>query len=202
MAFKKLIVLINILLITIITLTVSIWFIGLLLQFPFSTKKLLKSDKLKKADLIVFVSGNNKRSKYALKLLKQGYFTHLFSPGGEPNIKTILQKFNNINSNNNLTFNYYKNSDSTFEDAINTKKYIKGKNITNILLVTSPYHSYRAKWIFKKILPKINIISATVPIKESSFNPDHLKNKKSISYRLARLEQLKFIFYYILHGWR
>ena len=146
------------------------WLIGLLIQFPFSTKKLLKYDKLQKSDLIVFISGNNERSIYALKLLEQNYSNHLFSPGGEPEIKTILQKFNNINSKNKLIFDYYNNSDSTFEDAVNTKKYIQDKDIKTILLVTSPYHSYRAYWIFKKILPDINIISATVPLNESTFN--------------------------------
>lgn len=49
---------------------------------------------------------------------------------------------------------------TTEDDAKNTWEILKKNWYTSIVLVTSPYHSKRAAFIFKKILRGVRIISA------------------------------------------
>lgn len=74
-------------------------------------------------------------------------------------------------------------------------------DINRLLLVTSPYHSYRAWWIFQKVLPAIEIISTPVPFDKNWFSLEELE-RGSKAEEVFRREQMKFLAYYLLYGWR
>ena len=90
------------------------------------------------------------------------------------------------------------NAQSTFDEALIIKEYIRNNNeIESIILVTSKYHSGRAKKIFEKVLNsldrKINIYSS--PSKYDPFNASQWwKNKEDINFVL--LEYLKLANFY------
>jgi uncharacterized SAM-binding protein YcdF (DUF218 family) len=165
----------------------------LLLSFPFSPEMLIVSQEPIKADLIVIPSGEMERVEQAITLAKEGYCNKILYTGGYLDkykkyyIDQLLTK--------NIEFIVVTNSVSTYTDALLTKKFIQNKDIEKIILVTSPYHSYRVYHTFSKVITDKQLIS--VPVKNSFFNVVEAKNNKnSFSAQSFRSEQFKYLFYF------
>lgn len=178
-----------------------LWLVNLAFQFPYFPEQLLRYDVVKKADLIVIPSGEFVRVKYGVKLLREHYASRIFSPGDAPyNIKYLKMETAKIRG---ASFHHVPFSASTYEDALNTREFIRKNPVHTLLLVTSPYHSKRTYWIFRKILPgSVKIISATVPQLESDFDINLARIPGTWEYGISRLEQKKFLGYYLKYSWR
>ncbi|MEK6558252.1 MAG: YdcF family protein [Candidatus Margulisiibacteriota bacterium] len=178
-----------------------LWLANLAIQFPYAPEQLLRYDVIEKADVIVIPSGEFIRVKYGVELLQKGYAKKIFSPGDAPyNIKYLQREISKIR---NTSFSYVSFSDSTYQDATNTREFILKNPIHTLLLVTSPYHSKRTYWIFRRVLPRsVKIISATVPQLESDFDIKLAHTPGTWEYGISRLEQKKFLGYYFKYGWR
>ncbi|OGI05927.1 MAG: hypothetical protein A2Y40_07785 [Candidatus Margulisbacteria bacterium GWF2_35_9] len=175
-----------------------IWLINLLIIFPYSPEKLIYTSKnIQKADLVVVLGGESTRLDYGTTLILKQYSNKLFYTGGELSKKIV----ENIKKQG-VSISYNAKSISTFTDVLNTREFIKDKNIKSIILVTSPYHSYRAYRIFKKVLPKIMLYSVPLPLEQSKFDVMEAKTKGSYSSKIYRLEQRKFIYYYFKYNWQ
>jgi uncharacterized SAM-binding protein YcdF (DUF218 family) len=132
---------------------------------------LIFEQKPEKADVIVVLSGdeNGERESYGARLFKDGYARnimvsgglvvwnvtyasamrgHLINLGVEPSAILIEDK-----------------STSTYENSLFSKDIILKKGFKSILLVTSPFHSRRAYWVFDKMFSKegVKVISCPVP---------------------------------------
>lgn len=168
-----------------------VWIIRLIIIFPWTQKKLVYSDELKPCELIVVLAGEYyERIDHAFDLAEHGYSKRIFAPSlGYIQSRKLVQK-RLLQNKGNLQFIEGEGAASTYEDALITKRFIKDNSISSIILVTSSYHSYRAQWIFKKIIPGIKIISAPV---RNNFD-------KISSYFYS--EQLKFLWYYIMYSLR
>ncbi len=101
---------------------------------------------------IVVLTGGKGRISEALKYSNQ------------PNVKfIIISGANPLSSKRDILSHYkeHKNSfkkviienfsKNTIENAVETKKIIKGKNVVNILIITSLTHLKRSKFIFQKV---------------------------------------------------
>ncbi|MEJ2664160.1 MAG: YdcF family protein [Spirochaetia bacterium] len=155
---------------------VCFFIVNLLLIFPWSPAALVEADRLLPADLIVFLGGAfNERVDYAFSLAGTGYGRLLYTP-------------------NPGDFFAGNGASSTFEEALNTRDFVRKHSIRSILLVTSPYHSLRAAWIFRKVMPGIAVVSAPCCLEGKSL-------QKKLEYYYPR-EIKKLLFYFLLYSWR
>ncbi|MDD4527332.1 MAG: YdcF family protein [Candidatus Margulisbacteria bacterium] len=169
----------------------------ILISFPFTPERLIFSHPLEKADLIVVPSGEMVRLEHAFKLAEQGYAPVVFYSGGY--IDNYKGEYIRKLQVKGVELIVTSNSISTYTDAVLTKAFIKDKNIHKIILVTSPYHSYRVYKTFHKLIPDKKLIS--VPAVGSEFNVSDAKYKKNSFSQLSfRSEQLKYLFYAIKYG--
>ncbi len=138
--------------------------IGLILGIGFY---LSPQDELKKADMIVAVSGGEteQRTMEAVKLYKKGMAdTILFSGAAEdksgPSNAAAMKSIavaEGVPAKNILI---EEESANTEQNALFSSKIIKDQKATSIILVTSPYHQKRASLNFKEVLgPGVEIIN-------------------------------------------
>ena len=181
---------------------VFIYCIPLVWLFPWTLHMLEKEGKIQDADLIVILEGTlYKRIDYGITLAEAGYAKTIFFPA--PYYDENIEHLDNMRAETkeSITWEIGNGASSTFEEAIQTKKFLQGRNIDSLLLVTSPYHSYRAWWLFQKILPDTDIVSAPVPY-DKPWLEDGEIDKTHRHYRYAWKERLKFVYSYLAYGWR
>ncbi len=182
-------------LIIILVIIFSIFIIKFLCIFPWNVEDLISSEPPQKADLIVILGGDiNNRFEKAFKLAKKGYCDKIFCPTVrfDENQK-IIDLF--INNNPEIESYFESGSTSTLSDAKITNTYISDKNIKTILLVTSDYHSFRAEWVFTKILNETEIVSQPVITSYSK----QISENNARKHWAFHSERQKFAFYYFFY---
>lgn len=176
--------------------------IRLLVYYPYTPEDIVCARAPEKADAIVFLEGEHYiRIDRSFDLAEKGYADVIFCPGLllKRNIDYIQQRL--VEAGDSLEYLEGGGSSSTYGDAIETRRFIKGKSIESILLVTSPYHSYRAWWVFSKVLHDVEVISVPVPFENNWFKLEDVV-KGSFQYKVYRREQIKFALSFLLYGWR
>jgi uncharacterized SAM-binding protein YcdF (DUF218 family) len=172
------------------------YLINLILIFPWPSSQLVRVDTLEPCDLIVFLGGGSgyERFDYALKLCHEGYGRRLYTPHliDSETREYISQRIKAFDAD--IPFFSGHAADSTYNEALETKEYVKIYDFDSILLVTSPYHSLRAGWIFQKVMPKKKIIVGPCCLKAASL-------QKKLSY-YHPYEKQKFFLYYLCYAWR
>ncbi len=181
--------------------TVFYFFLLLLIIFPWTPGRVIASQIPEKSDLIVILEGEHYiRINHAILLSEKGISKNIFFPGiCLPENKKYYKK--QIEEHPFINFFSNSKTNSTYEEALRTKSFVKSHSFKKITIVTSPYHSFRSWWIFSKLIPDAEIISTPVPENESWFCLEKAKNDpfhKKVIFR----EQLKFFFYYLLYSWQ
>jgi uncharacterized SAM-binding protein YcdF (DUF218 family) len=169
--------------------------------YPWNLKDLIKRDAPKKGDVIVILEGAYySRIDRALELYRKGYAPLLYypSPSYDVNIEYIRQKTAELGIGDACIMGTAQ-ADSTFREALAVKRFLGKRPAETVLLVTSPYHSYRAWWVFSNVLRGVEIVS--VP----SHYPTEWKTDGTVDpeHRHARYapgEKKKFAASYILYG--
>lgn len=171
---------------------------------PLTGKLLVKSDPLKKADIIIVLAGEyGERVRHGVFLYKQDYADKiLFSggpiaefPGGEKITWAGLMK------NYAIRLGVPENaiilqdeSKSTQEDASLSYRTLQDSHISSAILVTSPYHSRRAFNIFKSVFHDIEIRS--VPVADSWYDADSWWKSSKGRFQVAR-EYFAYLWFFI-----
>ncbi len=177
------------------------WLLRLAWLYPFTPDKLWLTEVPVKSDAVVVVSGGWCREEFGLTLVKQGYAPQMFISGIRDQalvrrIRTTLRRYNGS------SLIVEPNSTSTFSDALYTKRLARINGWKRIILVTSPTHSLRALWIFRKVLPEVDVHVVTVPASMDGFDVAKAKQAGTQQNYLFVSEQRKFLAYYFLHSWR
>jgi len=160
---------------------------------------LVKKDKMKPADVIVILAGEDERVPYGVRLLKEGWARkeRVIMAGGPVVWKhswASLMKEHaeslGLPARNILLEDKGR---TTEEDAFAVRDMLKKYGYQSIVLVTSPYHSRRASLIFDKALGKdIQILNA--PVEESWFRAhDWWKRKRDRSRVLEEYAKLLWL---------
>ena len=124
------------------------------------------SDPLKPAQAVVILPGSEEtRPHIAAGLMKAGYADFAFIPetqvnSGAPEIRGIASTKNNrriltqrgIAEDRIVTLNGV--SDSTYGDAIALERYFQHAKAVDVIIVTNAFHSRRARWAFRHVLPE------------------------------------------------
>jgi len=106
---------------------------------------------------VVLGGGTPERQNKAVELYKAGRIKYIFITGSgdlEKSPKIFLQ--NGISENKIIIEEEAK---STWENAVKTVPLLRERGITNVILVTSWFHSRRALWTFEKVAPDIKFYS-------------------------------------------
>ncbi len=144
---------------------------GLLLSWPFvswaAAKLLIVRAPLEHAEAIVLLSGSSTLRERALRT------SELFREGRAPKIILTNDGFRGSWSNaEQRNPSYYEATvaeltrlgvprdkieilptqvSSTYDEAVLLRQHAQGQNLSAILVVTSPYHSRRALWVFRRV---------------------------------------------------
>lgn len=163
---------------------------------------LIINDPLEKSDLITAVSGPEYRILYAAELYKKGLGKTLFFTGsiigdaqrsaaswsqylakttGVPGEAIVINETTVI---------------STYDEAMLLKEFIDQhpEEYQSVIIVTDPYHTRRARWIYRKVLgDEIRILMSPVAFSRTNYTKYWWRNQES--RQLVKNEYIKLVFY-------
>ncbi len=165
---------------------------------------LVVKDDLQRTDLIAAVSGPEYRIIYAAELYTRGLGGYLFFTGGfsEGNNRVEASWSQYVATTHGVPSEVIAIDETavltTHDEAVLLKNYIDthpDSNIKTVTVVTDPYHSRRARWIYQKVLGEdIHVIMAPVPRNRTGFAKYWWTDAKS--RQLVWQEYVKLVFYY------
>lgn len=187
----------------------------IIIIFPNLGRYLVVRNKLNQSDIIIVPTGDLRyRVPHSVEVYKQGYsnkivFVNTISFDCEvvsSKTQEIIFGKAQLNKKEAIKLGVPEediiilegNAQSTRDEAIIFRDYLKINNdIESIILVTSKYHSRRAKIIFTKVLNKLNreTIIYSSPSEYDPFNEDRWwKNKNDVE--AVFWEYLKIFYFY------
>ena len=163
---------------------VAVIFIALfLLREPimiYAGSALVAQDKPREADAIVVLMGSvPDRVAHGADLYREGYVDSLLmvrteeyedyevmekmdlEVPGTVDINVDIARQMGVPEEDITVIEY--GSDSTFDEVVAIKEYLKGKDKESLIVVTSKYHSARAEATFERVLDEVEIISSPSP---------------------------------------
>ena len=164
---------------------------------------LVVEDKLQHTDLIAAVSGPEYRIVYAAELYTRGLGDSVFFTGGfsEENQRIEASWSKYVATTHGVPPEAIETDDtavlSTHDEAVLLKKYIDehADTIKTVTVVTDPYHSRRARWIYQKVLGnQVKVYMAPVPRTRTDFPKQWWTTAGS--RQLVFKEYVKLVFYY------
>ena len=164
---------------------------------------LIVQDELQRTDLVAAVSGPEYRIIYAAELYTKGLAGTVFFTGGysENNQRVEAAWSKYVATTHGVPDEAIATNDTavltTHDEAVLLKEYIDAHSdqIHTVTVVTDPYHSRRARWIYQKVLgPDIKVYMAPVPRTRTGFAKLWWTDAKS--RQLVFQEYFKLIFYY------
>ncbi|MFW5745558.1 MAG: YdcF family protein [Spirochaetota bacterium] len=169
---------------------------------PWSPEDLVVDEPPVHADAIVLLEGGLARIPQAVSLVEQGYATRLIYPGLAPVAREPLDRaLASLSRRAELIVPDDTATESTWEEALSTRAILASRpDIDSILLVTSDYHTRRARWTFRKVLPS-SVDITTIAATQRHWTPD-LAREPGSARELYRRERRKMLGYLLLYGWR
>lgn len=138
---------------------------------------LIVRDDLHQADLIHVLGGDVERIDYGIELYKSGFGKKILFTGGRVELPMVNTTYSNLArahaesqglpSQDILPFQ--SKATSTYEEVLELQKILRAdSSMQSLLIVSSPYHLRRSRWIFNKILGhRVNLQFAPVPFEKS-----------------------------------
>jgi uncharacterized SAM-binding protein YcdF (DUF218 family) len=167
---------------------------------------LIVSDDLQPADLIhVLGGGDVGRVDYGVTLYKQGLGKKMFFTGGrvEPrgmhNLPAAFSsgdyaELQGVNSK--AILSHGSKAANTYEEAVALRELLdKDNSIRSVIIVSTPYHLQRARWIFNKMVGyRVDLQYAPVPFAISQYKQRWWEDKLSLA--MVKNEYLKLMYYF------
>ena len=168
--------------------------------FPWTPESLVVDEPPVAADAVVVLEGDLGRIPRAVALVSAGYASTIIYPGLAPVAEPYLERaIAAASAPLELIVPANTATESTWEEAIRTRQILTSRpEITSVLLVTSEYHSRRARWAFAAALPR-SVSITTVAVQRPSWSPGAAR-EPGPARDLFRSEQLKSAGYFLLYG--
>jgi uncharacterized SAM-binding protein YcdF (DUF218 family) len=158
-----------------------------------------------KADLIAVLGGEAERVVYGVKLYQEGYAPRISFTGDSEDLLLLKTTFpemarqyaesEGVASEAILT----ARATSTYAESEQVARWIHNNSFQSVLIVTSPYHLRRARWIFTHEIHDTKLYFAAVPLSESAFRfPDWWRDEQSGIWVME--EYVKLGFYVVKYG--
>lgn len=172
---------------------------------------LIVQDKLTRADAIVVLGGpDESRPQMAAKLYFRGYAPKIIATAGDslPDYMIMFGKDLTASKLNYLWLTKRRNvpeedviiinqGTSTYEEALLIADYAKKEKLKKIIVVTSSYHTRRARWVFRKVLGPEGVEVLICPATHRSYVKEWWRNERFMIE--VNNEYMKLI-YYLLKG--
>ncbi len=163
-------------------------------------------DEPQNSDVIIAISGGfcGERIEKAIELYNKGYARKMIFSGGliTKDISTVdlwLKRVQKLGVAPEDIF-LHRDSTSTFENALYSAKIMDQEQYKSAILVTSPYHSRRAKMVFSKVFDKKAYSIIVVPVERKKSLPDEDKSRRiDIVVEEVFFELQKLLFYIIAY---
>jgi len=164
---------------------------------------LIINDKLEKVDVLIVISGDKgERLQHAVNLFHKQYADYLLVSGCNHrehlNSYTPAMRKQALSlgvPSENIIMDLEANS-GTGDQANNVMKILKEKKINSAILVTSNFHTRRAKIIFNRACQKDNI---EILISYPKINAIHFNEwwKNGLIRKIVAIELIKLIWYWL-----
>lgn len=138
---------------------------------------LIVKDELRPADLIHVLGGDVERIDYGIELYKSGFGKKILFTGGRVELPLIEATYSHLarahaESKGVPAENILPDESaatSTFEEVLELQQILKSDSLLQtLLIVSSPYHLRRARWIFSKALNhRVQLQFTPVPFEKS-----------------------------------
>jgi uncharacterized SAM-binding protein YcdF (DUF218 family) len=158
-----------------------------------------------KADLIAVLGGETERVVYGVKLYQEGYAPRISFTGDVEELLLFKTTFPEmarqyaesagVDPGAILT----ARATSTYGEAQQIARWVHDEGFHTVLIVTSPYHLRRARWIFTREIHEVKLYFTAVPLSESRFRfPDWWRDEQSGIWVME--EYVKLAFYHLKYG--
>ncbi|KAA0231886.1 YdcF family protein [candidate division KSB1 bacterium] len=166
---------------------------------------LIAGDELQRADLIHVLGGDVERIDYGITLYQQDYGGKILFTGGRVEIPLADVTYSHlareyaqargIPSESILPFE--SKATSTFEEVLELHHVLASDtSLQTLLIVSSPFHLRRARWIFEKALPpRVQLRFVPVPFERSRHKQRWWTAE--LSLQAVVNEYLKIPFYFL-----
>jgi len=159
---------------------------------------LIVADPIQEVDAVVVLSGDDgDRLALAIEMHKQGWASNLVITNVEDNINQRLAA--EAQAGGFVKDEIYITKlkvESTVDEAIAVRKLSKQKGWTSLMVITDPYHSFRARFIFRRELRESGITIAVRPIAGHWFrSPSWFLYVEG--WQFVFLEIIKLIFFFL-----
>lgn len=162
--------------------------------WPLLARLLVIDDRLEKADVIIVLSGDSEREAYAAELYRRGLAPKIIiSSCGSAASQLAKRTVNQGVNEQDIIID--DNSDSTYDNSVNSKNLVLARKFKSAIVVTSPYHMRRTKLIFERVFRNTGVKLLYSSTKDSGFNVDG-QCKSEVDRQLVRREYLKLVYYW------
>jgi len=161
--------------------------------FRFTAESWIIEDSLDKADALIVLSDDNfygDRATRAAELFREGKAPVVVASGRRLRPKAGIAELmehdlveRGVPKEKILRFVH--DADSTMEEAEALRKLARERKWRNLIVVTSNYHTRRARYIFRRLFPQgieVRIASA----RDGDFDPEHWWEKRKSTKELMR----------------
>jgi uncharacterized SAM-binding protein YcdF (DUF218 family) len=169
---------------------------------------MLVQDEPHRADAIVIVGGNpDVRAPRAFELARDGYAPIVFldmetdeTYYHTPTLKLAQEWIQTLPPDiaSKIRICPVNGATSTEQETVATKKCLDDAGVHSALLVTSNFHSRRARVIFQEKIPSVHFSVASAP--DPLFEPHWWRQREWAKTMLA--ESIKFAWYEVVDRWR
>jgi uncharacterized SAM-binding protein YcdF (DUF218 family) len=165
---------------------------------------LIVQDALRPADLIHVLGGDVDRIDYGIELYKQGYGRKIFFTGGRIEIPLVHTTYSRLAQEYAVSkgvrpenvLPHESRATSTYEETLELRAFLDGTPIRSVIIVSSPYHLRRARWIFNKMLgDRVTFQFAPVPFEVGRHKRRWWTDEKTL--KAVIIEYLTIPFYYV-----
>lgn len=168
---------------------------------------LIVQNELEPADLIhVLGGGDVGRVDHGVALYKQGLGKQLFFTGGRVEPRGMFNLPDSFLSGDYAELQGVSPEDillrgdaaaNTYEEAVTLRDLLDKENaIHSVIIVSTPYHLQRARWIFNKVVGnRVHLQYALVPFAISQYQQRWWEDK--LSRAMVKNEYLKLLFYFL-----
>ncbi len=155
---------------------------------------LVVADDLKKADVIVVLSGDDERVGHAVALYKQGLADYMIMSGGLSSVpSTMAANMKRQARGMGVPAEHIlleSQSLHTYQHPLLVAPLLRENGFTSAIIVSSPYHMRRVAMLFDRTFKRSGVKLMYCPVTDSWFNPD-IWWQSPAGRRVVRLEYMK-----------
>jgi len=163
---------------------------------------LVTEDLLQKSDAILVLAGDNRhgdRVNHAVRLFKANYAPLLVLSGTPIGWRThqadiMRRQAEELGVPAGQILTVAHGSDSTKEEAAAIVPVLRARQVHSIILVSSNFHTARAKRVFRKAVDPGEVRILVSPVREESFNPEGWWTRRRDA-KVFLIEAIKTVWY-------